>query len=501
MSNIGKGNEGLSASTLKSISMHVSTPTYDRQRLKPKIVHLGVGHFVRAHLSMYLDRLLEKDPECDWGIWGVGLNSLPSQVLEVLARQDCLYTLTEKYADGSSQSRVIGSIIGIDKAEGDGEPLISRIADGQTKIVSLTITEGGYGIDAVTGKFSGKEDVLISADMADATSAKSWLGTLLHAIRIRKDEGRGPLTLMSCDNIPHNGKIAKEALVGFTEIVAPELVAWIHENMSFPNSMVDRVTPGTKDEDRDFIENSFGYKDGWPVICEPYALWVLEDDFVNGRPVFEEVDVKLVENVLPYELMKLRLANGAHQALCYFGYLLGYTYVHEAIHDEDIHALLIRYIDKEAVPTLEKIPDLDLNEWGRIVLDRFGNPEIKDLLSRICADTSDRIPKFMLPVVREGILAGRATPMCAAVIASWARYAYGIDEQGKVIDVVDPKKISIMEAAKIDNLEQGAFLDQKEIFGDIGEDVEFRKAYIEARQKLNSEGARALLRELAPSKD
>lgn len=501
MSNIDGGYLDLSASNLASISEQLATPTYDRQRLKAKIVHLGIGHFARAHLAMYLDKLLEKDPNCDWGIWGIGLQTFPSQVLEVLARQDCLYTLTEKTADGHWNSRVIGSIIGVDRADANGEPLISLIADAQTKIVSLTITEGGYGIDAVNGKFSGKDDPLISADLADANSSKSWLGTLLQAIRIRSAEDRGPLTLMSCDNIPHNGKVAKEALMSFANIVAPELVGWMDANMSFPNSMVDRVTPGTKDEDREYVQKTFGYSDGWPVTCEPYALWVLEEKFANGRPAFESVGVKVVENVLPYELMKLRLANGAHQALCYFGYLLGHTYVHEAIQDKDIHALLAKYIDEEAVPTLDPIPGLDLNDWGQLVLDRFGNPQIRDLLTRICTDTSDRIPKFILPVVTERLSKGQTAPICAAVLASWARYARGVDEQGKAIDVVDPKKISIMDAAKSDEKSPGAFLDQKDIFGDIGENHEFRNAYLFASEKLNSEGARALLKELTRSQN
>ncbi len=484
----------LNQSALAEIKKIVSVPTYDRGELKPAIVHIGLGHFVRAHLAMYLDRLAEQGG--DWGIWGAGISSLPSPTLDVMAAQDCLYTLTEKNSDGSTKSQVIGSVIGVDKAEVNGQPLISRIADASTKILSLTITEGGYGIDAVTGKFSGSADKLITADMADPNSAQSWLGILIQAIRIRKNENRGALTLMSCDNIPHNGHVAKDAVIGFAKVVAPDLVSWIESNMSFPNSMVDRVTPGTKDEDRAFIQEKFGYTDGWPVACEPYVLWVLEDDFANGRPDFEKAGVMLVPDVLPYELMKLRLANGTHQALCYFGYLVGHTYVHEAIHDSDIQRLLLKYIDEEAVPTLAAVPGFDLNEWGRIVIDRFGNPQIKDTLARICAETSDRIPKFMLPVVRDQLKAGRSAAMCAAVLASWSRYAQGVDEKGNVIDVVDPKRESVMAAAQADLKTPGAFLDQREIFGEIAENKEFRADFISAINSINKDGARAFLAEL-----
>ena len=484
----------LNQSALADIKKNVSVPTYDRGELKPAIVHIGLGHFVRAHLAMYLDRLAEQGG--DWGIWGAGISSLPSPTLDVMAAQDCLYTLTEKNSDGSTKSQVIGSVIGVDKAEVNGQPLISRIADASTKILSLTITEGGYGIDAVTGKFSGSADKLITADMADPNSAQSWLGIVIQAIRIRKNENRGALTLMSCDNIPHNGHVAKDAVIGFAKVVAPDLVSWIESNMSFPNSMVDRVTPGTKDEDRAFIQEKFGYTDGWPVACEPYVLWVLEDDFANGRPDFEKVGVMLVPDVLPYELMKLRLANGTHQALCYFGYLVGHTYVHEAIHDSDIQRLLLKYIDEEAVPTLAAVPGFDLNEWGRIVIDRFGNPQIKDTLARICAETSDRIPKFMLPVVRDQLKAGRSAAMCAAVLASWSRYAQGVDEKGNAIDVVDPKRESVMAAAQADLKTPGAFLDQREIFGEIAENKEFRADFISAINSINKDGARAFLAEL-----
>ena len=486
----------LSESTLNLLPKELTVPEYDRSKLSENIVHFGVGHFHRAHLAMYLDKLLSQDPECNWGIRGVEVASLSDATINALESQDWLYTLTQKFPDGSAKSSVIGSIIGIEHAKSGEETVISRLADSNTKIISLTITEVSYGTDEISGKFSGKGDKLIEADLADPSSRASWLGLLVHAIRRRKESGAGKVTLMSCDNIPHNGKIAHDALIGFAKVTAPDLLGWIDENMTFPTSMVDRVTPGTTDEDRQYLIKKYGFEDNWPVACEPYVLWVVEDNFANGRPDFGKVGVNLVPDALPYELLKLRTGNGTHQALCYFGALLGYKYVHEAVHDPDINALLNRYINEEAVPTLEKIPGIDLNEYGKNFIDRFGNPQIRDLLSRICADTSARIPKFLLPVVRDQIAIGGSSPICAAVVASWARYAEGLDENGASLDITDPMKEEIRAAVKSEASDPGAFLKLTSIFGELGSNKEFLAQYLSARDTIHKIGVRGLLKSL-----
>ncbi|RIJ76173.1 mannitol dehydrogenase family protein [Nakamurella silvestris] len=487
----------LNNDTLGSLPSGVTTPTYDRSNLTAGIVHIGVGHFHRSHQAMYLDRLLHTEAGAGWAIWGVSVNSKGADTAEALLPQDGLYTLTEKDPDGAARSSVIGSIIGFDVAETDGEPVINRLADPATRIISLTITEGGYGIDPVTATFSGKGDPLIEADLADPRSAASWLGLLVHALRRRRDTGAGPVTLMCCDNIQENGHVAREALTGFTKVVAPDLLEWIEQNMTFPSSMVDRVTPGTTDEDRAYLADTFGLTDAWPVTCEPFTQWVLEDNFAAGRPALESVGVDVVADVEPYELMKLRLANGTHQALCYLGHLLGYEYVHEAIADPGINSMLLRYIDEEAVPTLRPIPGVDLNGWGRTVLERFGNPQIKDKLTRICEDTSDRIPKFVLPGVRDQLAAGRPVSVCAAIVAAWARYAEGTDEQGNPIDVRDPRREQLMAAAQAESATPGSFLGLTEIFGDLAQRPEFAEPYLAALDTLRHDGARALLNALA----
>ncbi|MGC0362991.1 mannitol 2-dehydrogenase [Rhodococcus sp. 27YEA15] len=483
----------LSNSTLHSLPSDVVVPTYDRSDLTPGIVHIGVGHFHRSHQAMYLDRLLHTEAGAGWAIWGVSIESKGEDIADALAGQDGLYSLTEKDPDGATRTTVIGSIVGFDRAADDGEPVISRLADPNTKIISLTITEGGYGIDPVTGAFSGAGDPLIEADLADPNSNRSWLGLVVKALIRRKESGAGAVTLMSCDNIQENGHVAREALIGFTKAVAPELLSWIDANMSFPSSMVDRVTPGTVDADRAFLSETYGVDDAWPVTCEPFTQWVLEDNFAAGRPALETVGVDVVADVEPYELMKLRLANGTHQALCYFGHLLGLEYVHEAIADPGINAMLLRYIDEEAVPTLRPIPGVDLHGWGRTVLQRFGNPQIKDRLSRICEDTSDRIPKFVLPGVRDQLAASRPVAVCAAVVAGWARYAEGTDENGDAIDVRDPRREQLMTAAGLNRENPTAFLDVTEIFGDLGATEAFAGPYRSALSTLHTAGTRALL--------
>ncbi|GAA2016435.1 mannitol dehydrogenase family protein [Nakamurella flavida] len=485
----------LSESVLPRLPEGIAVPAYDRAALTAGIVHIGVGHFHRAHQAMYLDRLLAAG-ETDWAIWGIGVRSGDALATR-LVEQDCLYTLTAKHPDGSTTSTVIGSIIGYTSAAQDGEAAIARLADPATKIISLTVTEGGYGIDAVTGAFSGRDDERITADLADPTSHRSWLGLVVQGLRRRRDTEAGPVTLMSCDNMQDNGHVTRTVLTGFVDAVAPDLRDWVEANMTFPNSMVDRVVPGTTAEDRERLRTQFDLEDAWPVTGEPFAQWVVQDDFAAGRPPLETVGVDVVDAVEPYEIMKLRLANGNHQASCFFGYLLGYEFVHEAIADPDIHAMLLRYIDTEAVPTLQPIPGVDMNAWGRTVLERFGNPQLRDPITRICEDTSNRIPRFLLPTVRDQLAQHGPVTICAAVVAGWARYAQGTDEQGRPIDVQDPRSAVVTPAARAESTVPGSFLGLTEIFGDLGDRPAFADRFREAFAELESAGTRALVRRLA----
>lgn len=391
---------------------------------------------------------------------------------------------------------MIGSLNGYRYAPDAPAGLVAKIADPAIRVVSLTITEGGYGIDPATGEFTAESDD-IQADLRADTPNQTAFGIVLQAMRLRRARGDGALTIMSCDNIQHNGSVARAAFLGFAERKDPGLARWMREHIAFPSSMVDRVTPGTLDADRAYLERAYGYWDRSPVTCEPFCQWVLEDTFAAGRPPLEDAGVDIVTDVEPYELMKLRLANGTHQALCYFGYLLGHRYVHEAINDPDIQALVLRYIDEEAVPTLRPIRGVDPRAYGRAVIKRFGNPEIQDPLTRICADTSDRIPKFLLPVVTAQLELGGPVQQCATVVASWARYAEGVDEQGRPIDVVDPRRDTLMAAARQQQSKPTAFIGDSSVFGDLAKSPRFARDYADALERIRLKGARVALRELA----
>lgn len=492
----------LSNSSIETPPNGLATGGFDRGKLRAGIVHVGVSNFHRSHQAMYLHRLIERGGADDWAIWGVTMGTREPAALDAFRAQDCLYTLTEKAPDGHRTTTVIGSIIGIQSAIADHDSIVARMADPATRIISLTITEGGYGVDPATGRFSGAGDSRIQADLASTASSQSWLGLIVHALLARRDADAGPITVMSCDNIPENGAVTRDALRTFAASVAPDLVSWIDSQVTFPSSMVDRVTPAMTDEDRQLLAGKFGIEDDWAVTCEPFSEWALEDNFANGRPRFESVGVEVVADVHPHERMKLRLANGTHQALCFFGTLVGHTFVHEAIADPDINAMLIRYIDDEAVPSLIPIAGVDFSRWGRTVLARFGNPQIQDPLSRICAETSDRIPKFLLPVIRENVEAGRPIGVSAAVIAGWSRYALGRDEHGGPIAVIDPRRDMILAGARADVERPGAFLEIEVVFGDLGTKLAFVNAYKASVLALRDSGTRALvasLRQSAPS--
>jgi len=484
----------LAAENLPSLAAQVAVPAYDRSRLRVGIVHLGVGGFHRAHQAMYLDRLMDDGQAQDWAICGVGVLPSDRPMADALAAQDHLYTLVVKHPDGTLEPRVIGSLVDYLFAPDDPEAVLDRLADPATRIVTLTVTEGGYNIHPVTGRFRD-DDEAVRNDLRPGAVPRTSFGLLTEALARRRERGIATFTGVSCDNIQGNGNAARNSLSAFAALRDPELGAWVSKEVRFPNSMVDRITPGTTDDDRKELAERFGVADRWPVVCEPFAQWVLEE-FPGERPPLEEAGVQLVRDVEPYELMKLRLLNASHQAVAYLGYLAGYRFVHEACSDPLFARFLRAYMDDEATPTLAPVPGIDLDDYKSTLIARFSSPAIRDTLARNATDTSDRITKFLLPVVRQNLERGGKVPLSAAVVAAWARYAEGVDEQGRPIEVVDPLRDPLMAAAAAQASDPLAFVRNREIFGDLVDDERFTVPYLAALDSLHARGARATVESL-----
>jgi len=491
----------LGPDTLDLLPASVARPAYDRSAMTVGIVHVGVGSFHRAHMAMALDSLMNEGLAADWAICGVGLMPHDANVKAVLQAQDCLYTLTLKHADGRRDSRVIGSIAEYLFAPDDPEEVLRRMADPAVRIVSLTITEGGYNVNGVSGEFDAQNPG-IQADLLEGATPSTVFGFVIQALRRRRDNGIPPFTVLSCDNIQGNGDVARRMFTAFADLMDPGLGGWIRETVHFPNSMVDRITPVTQESDIAEARAATGLSEGWPVVSEPYFQWVIQDDFGLGRPPFDRVGAQFVPDVEPYERMKLRLLNASHQGMCYFGYLMGYRFAHEAVGDPLIVALLRRYMVREATPTLLPVPGIDVDEYIDSLIHRFSNSEVRDTLARLCAESSDRIPKWLLPVVHEQLRTGGEIECSAAIVASWARYAEAVDEQGHPIVVVDALREELVGLAQSQRQDPLSFIRNRTLFGDLSEHERFTDAYLRSLADLHSVGARrSLLRLLSDEVD
>ncbi|MFH5208172.1 mannitol dehydrogenase family protein [Antrihabitans spumae] len=490
------GSVRLDAKSVAQFADSVSVPTYDRSEITVGIVHFGVGGFHRAHQAMYVDALLERGGARDWGICGVGVLPSDRTMRDVLAAQDCLYTLAVTAPDGSWTARVIGSIVEYLYAPDDPEKVIATMANEATRIVSLTITEGGYNFSATTGEFDADNPAIVADLVPNAVPATTF-GYVIEALARRRARGLPPFTIMSCDNIEGNGHIARSTFTAFARLRDPDLANWIETEGAFPNSMVDRITPATTAATTAEIAERYGIDDAWPVATEPFTQWVLEDSFTLGRPDFDSVGVQLVDDVAPYELMKLRLLNASHQSMCYFGYLSGYRLVHEVAQDPLFARFLLRYMDNEATPTLRPVPGVDLDEYKHTLIERFSNASVRDTVARLCAESSDRIPKWLLPVIRHQLESGGEITCAAAVVASWARYAEAVDEEGEPITIVDQLRDRLMPLAASQHEDPTAFLTDRAVFGDLIDEPRFVEAYLAGLDSLHTIGARATVAQLA----
>jgi mannitol 2-dehydrogenase len=481
----------LNAAALSSLPATVTGPAYNRAQVAHSIVHIGVGGFFRAHQAVYLDRLLHQPGSHEWGYVGVGLLPHDAAIRDAMVAQDCLYTVVERSAQGDVP-RVIGSVLDFLYAPDDPEAVLEKMADPGTRIVSLTITEGGYYINQGTGEFDATHPDIVH-DLAHPHTPRCSFGYLAEALQRRRARGLAPFTVMSCDNLQHNGDVARDMLLAFTQLLDPALSSWLRQHGAFPNNMVDRITPATTDAHRALLRDKFGLVDAWPVVTEPFMQWVIEDHFPGGRPAWERVGAQMTTDVVPYEKMKLRLLNAGHQSICYLGMLFGYQYAHEAMADAGIRQLFTDMMDIEVTPLLPAVAGIDLAHYKRTLVERFSNPAIRDQLARIGTEGSARIPKFVLPSIREQLDQSGPIARLGFVVACWFRYLNGSAEDGAAMPLADPYAGRLREHALRGGADPTALLSMRELFGELPDQPRFVAAVGDALARLYRDGARAAL--------
>jgi mannitol 2-dehydrogenase len=478
----------LSAGALAHMPSDVAVPTYRRSDLAAGIVHFGVGNFHRAHQAVYLDDLFNAGQDHDWAIVGAGVRDPDVTVREKLKQQDWLTTVVEQEAETTS-ARITGAMIDFVRPY-DVAANLDMLARPQIRIVSLTVTEGGYYISPATQTFDSSHSDIV-ADARDIEAPKTAFGLIVAGLKRRREAGVAPFTVMSCDNIPGNGHVTENAVAGLARLADPELGSWIRANVAFPNSMVDRITPATTDRERALLGDKYGIEDNWPVFCEEFRQWVVEDRFPAGRPALDAVGVTFTSDVAPYELMKIRILNGGHAAIAYPAGLLDIHFVHEAMEDAQIRAFLEALTRREIQPVVPPPPNTNLDSYRALVARRFANPRIGDTIQRLCFDGSNRQPKFILPSAADRLKAGASVDGLALVSALWCRYCYGETESGKAIAPNDPSWDRLREAARPARSDPRAFLKLRDIFGELAENPAYVGAFSNALASLWARGVRS----------
>jgi mannitol 2-dehydrogenase len=468
----------------------VARPAYDRASLTPGIVHIGVGNFHRAHMAVYLDDLFALGQDHDWAILGAGVRQGDARMREALAGQDNLSTVIELDPAGH-RARQVGAMTGFLPVEPDNAALIEAMADPRIRIVSLTVTEGGYYVDS-TGHFDPTHPDIV-ADAAQPSSPATAFGAILAALVKRRAAGVQPFTVMSCDNLPGNGHVTQNAVVGLAELYDASLAAWVKHNVAFPNGMVDRITPATGPHERELAQG-FGLTDPVPVTCEPFRQWVLEDNFPAGRPALEKVGVTFTPHVHAYEAMKIRILNGGHAVIAYPSALMDLILVHEAMAHPLIAAFLHKVEVEEILPHVAPVPDTSIPDYLTLIESRFANPEIADTTRRLCLDGSNRQPKFIVPSLRDNLAKGTVPEGLILLSALWCRYCAGITDSGAVIEPNDPSWDALTTRAKAAKGDPAQWLAMTEVYGDLGAKPEVVAAFTTALNAVWAEGTEAVLR-------
>ncbi|MDQ2631324.1 MAG: mannitol dehydrogenase family protein [Actinomycetota bacterium] len=439
-------------------------PTYDRAALRRGIVHIGVGGFHRSHQAVYLDRLAEAGVSTAWGILGVGVRSGGSRT--ELLRQNCLYSLLERSPEGD-RARVVGSILDYLYAPREPGRTLAALTSGETKVVSLTVTGDGYGEDQPVPRF------------------------LAEALRLRREAGVPPFTVLSCDNLPDNGATARSAVVAYARLRDEERFAdWIETEVSFPATVVDRITPATEAEHRQLLERDFGIRDRCPVVSEDFAQWIVEDDFCDERPPLEEVGVQFVPDVRPYELHKKRLLNGSHSAIGYLGHLCGHDRIDEALADPPLRRF-VESLMGEVAPLLPGVLGLDVDSYRETLLQRFGNPRVGDRLQRLCGRGSTKMPAYLLPSLQEAVEEGLPHEALTLALAAWIRYLTGVDCEGRPIEVKDARWEELRPLARSAAADPRPLLEVRDVFGSLADDEAFVGRLTETIRLLGARGPAA----------
>ncbi len=481
----------LSNAMLQDLPSGVIGPTYDRSAITPGIVHIGLGNFHRAHQSWYLHRLMQQGKALDWGIIGAGVRAPDAAQRERLAAQDYLTTLIELDPAGRS-AEIVGSMIGFVPVEDGNAALIAQIAKPAIRIVSLTVTEGGYYIDPVSKAFDAAHPD-IQHDAAHPDSPKTAFGAMIAALKLRRANGASPFTAQSCDNLQGNGTILRQTLVSLARLSDPDLADWIEAKCSFPNSMVDCIVPATGPKELELVK-SLGIEDASPVTHENFRQWVIEDAFCAGRPNWDSVGATFTDDVHAFEAMKIRILNGGHQLIANAGEVLSVEFISGCMDHSLIGAYFRKVASTEISPQVSAVPGMTPEAYVDLIDRRFSNPEIIDTVRRVAFDGSSRQTGFILPTLRDALAAGTPTRGLALSQAIWARMCEGTREDGSRIEANDPIWDKLTIAAKAAKTDPAAWLAQSDLYGDLAGHTSFSCDFSDWLTLIWSDGIEAALR-------
>ncbi|MEM7299535.1 MAG: mannitol dehydrogenase family protein [Pseudomonadota bacterium] len=481
----------LSLANLERLPESVSRPTYSRSDLSPGIVHIGVGNFHRAHQAWYLHRLMQGGEALDWAIIGAGVRSPhDAKMRDRLSRQEFLTTLVELDPSGIS-AEVIGSVIDYLPVEDGNSSLIQAMADPRIRLVTLTVTEGGYFVDPITGGFDCEhEDIVFDAEHPD--KPKTAFGAIVAALKIRRDQRNGPFSIQSCDNLQGNGDVVRQTTVALARLTDPELADWIDQTCSFPNSMVDCIVPSTGEKELNLVRQ-LGIDDSAPVTHENFRQWVIEDDFCAGRPDWDKVGAIFTDRVHDYEIMKLRILNAGHQILANAGEILSRETIADCMMHDGIKGLFSKVQMQEIVPQVNPAPDMNPAHYVDLVALRFSNTAIVDTTRRVAFDGSSRHTGFILPIIRERLADGASVQGLALVEALWARMCQGTREDGSRIEPNDPCWEALSSAAGKARHRPQAWLEQRQYYGDLAETPAFATSFENWLRQIWDDGCEAVL--------